>query len=90
MGSCSGNWSPGWSHCYLSCLNEWLPSWSHCITFSYITCLNKRNLPKANKAKEYLINVTIIYIYIILIDNYKYSNSYNSLNITIEVDIAQG
>ena len=41
-----GNWLPRWSPHYLSCLNEW----SDHITFSYITCLNKRNLPKANKA----------------------------------------
>ena len=44
------------------------------VTFSYITCLNKRNLPKANKArisnKCYNNN-----IYKILSNNYKYNNS---------------
>ena len=58
------------------------------ITFSYITCLNKRNLPKANKAK--VSNKYYNNIYKILSDNYKYNNSYNSLDITIDVGIAQG
>ena len=28
-----------------------------CIALSYITCLNKRNLPEANKAKNTTINI---------------------------------
>ena len=44
-----------------------------CITFSYITCLNKRNLPKANKVK--IFNKYYNKYRLILRKNYKYSNS---------------